>query len=400
MNTVKIGDKFEDKSYSLIHKAIENGELGIQGSRARVFQKKGYYSKDREKEIIFDLSIEVWPENAERYILLFLIECKSSNSKAVPVDDVEEFYTKITQVAGVNVKGVMISDNSFQSGGLTFAKNKGMMLIEVNDHDNHSIILHRTEKDEAKNDELDLDKLFAKFIKKTLGLKRVKGLKRLSTKDIELITHTILEKFNGGKSSINIPNFITFLKSNYDLEFDFNSELQTVNGKNIQGYFDAKDKKILIDKSISENEKFPFVFGHEVGHFFLHSMLKINQDQYNDFADPEYNFHTDKYTLKNHKNWIEWQANAFSVSLFLPRHSFMTHLIAFRKSIGISRPEHIYLDNQSINRQDFYRTVDYLSKYFSASKAMVINRMESLELITYGFKKSDIRSIIREIIIN
>ena len=52
MNTIKIGDKFEDKSYHLIKKAIENDELGISKSSAKVFKKKGYYSKDREKEII------------------------------------------------------------------------------------------------------------------------------------------------------------------------------------------------------------------------------------------------------------------------------------------------------------------------------------------------------------
>jgi len=86
MNTVKIGDSFEKKSYEVISKAVENGELGISESASRVFQKKGYYSRDREKDIIFDLSIEVWPTNAERYTLLYLIECKSSNSKKVPVD--------------------------------------------------------------------------------------------------------------------------------------------------------------------------------------------------------------------------------------------------------------------------------------------------------------------------
>ncbi len=105
MNTVKTGDKFEDKSYHLIEKAINNNELGISKSSAKVFRKKGYYSSDREREIIFDLSIEVWPEGAERYSLLFLIECKSSpKGHSVPVDDVEEFFTKFNQVAGGGVK--------------------------------------------------------------------------------------------------------------------------------------------------------------------------------------------------------------------------------------------------------------------------------------------------------
>lgn len=151
MNTKKIGDEFEDESYYLIQNAIENDELGISKSSAIVHRQKGYYSKDREKDIIFDLAIEIWPNNAERYTLLYLIECKSSPSgHNVPVDDVEEFHTKFNQVSEGAVKGVMITDNKFQSGGLTFAKNKRMMLIEVDKDDNHSIILHRTENEIKK----------------------------------------------------------------------------------------------------------------------------------------------------------------------------------------------------------------------------------------------------------
>ena len=87
MNTVKIGDKFEDKSYDLIQKAIENDELGISKTSAVVFRQKGYYSNDREKDIIFDLAIEIWPKNAKRFTLLYLIECKSSpKGHNVPVD--------------------------------------------------------------------------------------------------------------------------------------------------------------------------------------------------------------------------------------------------------------------------------------------------------------------------
>lgn len=396
MNTVKIGDKFEDKSYDLIVKAIKNGELGISESTAKVQKKVGYYSKDREKEIIFDLSIEVWPKNAERYTLLYLIECKSSPSgHNVPVDDVEEFNTKINQVAGGGVKGVMITDNKFQSGGLTFAKNKRMMLIEVDKDDNHSIILHRTDKESKKNEKENADEIFFKFIKKALGLKKVKGLKRLSAIQIENLALPILQKYNDLYSSIKIDSFIEHLKSEYDLEFDFTQDLETANGKKIEGYFDVKNKKILIDKSIIGLEKFPFVLGHELGHFFLHSKLKVNQERYEDFADSEYDFFTDRHNLVNDRNWIEWQANKFAISLFLPKALFLPHLIAYRQSIGISRPEHIYLDEQTINKQDYYKTVDYLSDYFGISKTAVKFRIEELNLITYAKPKDDFRSVVR-----
>ncbi|MCK0125232.1 hypothetical protein MWU76_12565 [Gelidibacter sp. F2691] len=173
MNTVKIGDKFEDKSYDLIVKAIQNGELGISASTAKVQRKVGYYSKDREKEIIFDLSIEVWPKNADRYTLLYLIECKSSPSgNNVPVDDVEEFSTKINQVAGGGVKGVMITDNKFQSGGLTFAKNKHKDHTTVG---NDAIIQLKSDEDEF--DLVNLPYNHQKECIEQIGLKTVDELK-------------------------------------------------------------------------------------------------------------------------------------------------------------------------------------------------------------------------------
>jgi Zn-dependent peptidase ImmA (M78 family) len=395
MNTVKIGDKFEDKSYHLIVKAIENDELGISKSSAKVFRKKGYFSARREKEIIFDLSIEIWPKNARRYSLLFLIECKSSNSKKVPVDDVEEFWGKIDQVAGKNVKGVMISDNCFQGGGLTFAKNTGMMLIEVDNEDNHSIILHRTEKEETESNEKSIDDIFFSFVNKTLGLKKVQGLKKLSVNDIENLATPILDKYNKLHSAIEIDSFIEFLKTEYELSFDFTKSLETVNGKQIAGYFDIENKAILIDASIGRSEKSPFVLGHELGHFFLHSELKINQERYNEFEDSHYDFFSDKHILVNDRNWIEWQANKFAIALFLPKVLFIPHLIAFRTSIGISRPYHIHLDSQSINQQDFYKTVEYLSNYFGISKTTVKFRIEEFELITYEKPKEEFRDVIR-----
>ena len=396
MNTVKVGDKFEDKSYRLIEKAIENDELGISKSSAKVFKQKGYYSSKREKEITFDLSIEIWPKDAKRYSFLFLIECKSSNSKKVPVDDVEEFWAKVDQVAGKNVKGVMISDNSFQKGGLTFAKNTGMMLIEVDKEDNHKIILHRTDKEKDKKDKKNsIEEIFLKFIQKTLGLKKVKGLKKLSANQIENLATPILDKYNKLHSAIEIDSFIEHLKKEYKLTFDFSKNLETVNGKQIVGFYDVEKKQILIDNSIVGTEKFPFVFGHELGHFFLHSKLKMNQERYNDFEDSHYDFFADRHLLTNDKNWIEWQANKFAVALFLPKLLFLLHLIAYRTSIGISRPYHIYLDEQKINQQDYYKTVDYLSDYFGISKTSVKYRIEELELITYAKPKDDLRNVIR-----
>lgn len=400
MNTVKIGNDFELKSYDVISKAIENGELGITSSSAKVFKKKGYYSKDREKDIIFDLSIEIWPNKAERFTLLYLIECKSSNSKNVPVDDVEEFYSKIIQVAGVNVKGVMITNNSFQEGGITFARNKGMMLIEVNEDGDHEIKLYKTDKILETNDpHFNIDEVFEAFIKKILGLREISGLKRLSSQDIEICAYNILSECNQQNTPISINDFLDVVKNKYGIKIEINSNIDSVKGKVVLGYYSKSKNKIYINPVVANTSRYAFIIGHELGHYFLHQDLKMNQDKYNDFRDSEYDFFVDKFMLINEKNWMEWQANRFSISLFLPKDLFLNHLYAFRKSIGINKYMHIYLDDQWINKDDYRKTVDYLSLTFGISKVAIKYRIEELNIITHAESVQKMSTIIRKIFI-
>ena len=56
MNPTQKGDILENKSLALIWNAIEEKRIGVIADYVKVFQKKGYYSKDRESNIIFDLS--------------------------------------------------------------------------------------------------------------------------------------------------------------------------------------------------------------------------------------------------------------------------------------------------------------------------------------------------------
>ncbi len=384
MNTVKIGDKFENLCFRLIEQAVKKGQLGIDGSKAKFFRKKAYYSRDRGGNIIFDLAIEIWPPDAKRYTLLFLIECKSSNSKKVPVDDVEEFYTKVTQVSGLNAKAIMISDNSFQSGGVTFATNKGMMLIEAKQYDDYKIILHKTKSqpdiEKAVN---PIDETVSQFLLKTLTPSKILGLERLSSKDIEARATKFRYDLGLDLSVIKSSNLISLIEKKYNLRFDLNSSLESVNGKKILGYFNMKERLIYIDCSMVDTLKFNFILGHELGHFVLHENLKFNQSGYNSMNDSEYDFFLDKHVFLNDKNWLEWQANKFSSAFFLNEKSFKTLFLNYRKSEGIRRPEHVYLDNQPANVNDFQKTLAFLSSNFEMSIATIKYRLEEMNLITY-----------------
>lgn len=397
MNTYKVGTSFEEKCYSLIESGIESGELGIPNVNFKVRTKPKYYSPKREKDIEFDLSVEIWPPKAKRYSLLFIIECKSSpKGYSVPVDDVEEFSKKVDQVASKNVKAIMITDTRFASGGLTFAKNDGFMLIALNKDGTHKIILHRKERAKGSSKINDYSDHLLDFIKTKIGFNKVDGLLKLSADDIEEKVEKIQGKLGVLSKPIEIEPLLLKLKEVYGLKILLDREITSVNGEKLLGYFDVSNDTIFINKGIVDTNRFLFTLGHELGHYFLHNQLKMNQEVYDDFEDSNYDWFLGKHELKNDKNWIEWQANKFSSAFILPKSLFTGHVFLFRKLIGIRRHNQIYLDNQPVNQDDFYKTVNYLVNTFGVSKTSIIYRLEGLNLIKYGEGgKSDFKSLVR-----
>lgn len=91
-----------------------------------------YAKGDREDFIVFDISVEVFLPGFEPPSLLVLIECKNYSGK-VPVGDIEEFGSKINQVAGFNAKGIFASASAFQSGTFNIARNRGFGVLRYFD---------------------------------------------------------------------------------------------------------------------------------------------------------------------------------------------------------------------------------------------------------------------------
>jgi hypothetical protein len=88
------------------------------------------YSKARESDITFDVVVKSYsafdPRNP---MLVWIWECKNYTSE-VPVDDVEEFHSKMVQVGAH--KGTMVTRVGFQTGALNFAKSHGIGLMTLN----------------------------------------------------------------------------------------------------------------------------------------------------------------------------------------------------------------------------------------------------------------------------
>ncbi|MGR4068632.1 restriction endonuclease [Billgrantia sp. C5P2] len=147
MNTVAKGDRFEDKVFANIKGLVSSGYLGLNPSCCRLFQNKGYYSKDRDSSIVVDISIEIWMPGANTWSMLWVCECKDY-SKPVPVDDVEEFKAKLNQMAGVNVKGLFATSSAYQRGALNYSRSNGIGLLRLlPDEQIDMVLYHMTPED-------------------------------------------------------------------------------------------------------------------------------------------------------------------------------------------------------------------------------------------------------------
>jgi hypothetical protein len=112
---------FEAEVADFMEKSIPEGKWGVCPNLARVLRKPKYYSKERGKDIEFDVSVEVRPiERPEEIVFLWLIECKKYDTRKVKVDEVEELRSKMYQVGAH--KGMIFTKVGFEAGTIAYAK--------------------------------------------------------------------------------------------------------------------------------------------------------------------------------------------------------------------------------------------------------------------------------------
>jgi restriction system protein len=87
-----------------------------------VHHKRVYTGRVSHREIEVDVSFNYDVAGAD---LLFLVECKCYGH-AVPVNDVEEFHSKIDDIGAH--KGIMVTTRGFQDGAIRTARGRGIAL--------------------------------------------------------------------------------------------------------------------------------------------------------------------------------------------------------------------------------------------------------------------------------
>lgn len=154
---------------------------------------------------------------------------------------------------------------------------------------------------------------------------------------------------------------------------------------NCADYISAKAHTVIIDKTLLEENqehRYRFTMGHEAGHEYLHKEYFIydpNQLTLFDFMDElptpmiqcrvdTKKLETKQQTAWNDRDWMEWQANALSSSILMPK-SMVEMVVADVKSRTPSK------------NLMAYAVVEEVSSVFNVSFEAATYRLKQLGLI-------------------
>lgn len=400
MNTTETGNNFEDRVFSLINELLEKDEFTVPGKRSRIYQKQGYYSESRKGNIITDISIETFLQNAEQYSLLHIIECKYLN-KNVAIDDIEEFSSKLSQIGEHNSKGIIASNKGFAKSTINFAKSKKIGLIRIMPSNEYDWINYRKQYGvidfENDNTEPFLAKIgnkvcnnIADFLMELNVIDfytqkdKFLNVKYLSLESIKSIADRLLQYDIKTGVALDTEKLIKFLSSKYSIEFK-REKIHPIIGK-----IEFDPLKIVIDTALEEN-RYRFTLCHEIGHLVLHKNLFTNKA---DKEDYDYTLSLDNNITDSNTRRIEIQANIFASYLLLPTETFQMEVMKFFILNNISK-NYIYLDKQPVNRLLADNLISELSEKFKASRESI-----RFKLIDTKFLQDTVRISYRQLLGN
>ena len=114
------GKALELQVKEMLEAELVQGRLGILPSAAKVYHRKSYYSSERKSTIEIDVSLELFRPDADESYFVWAWECKDYQN-SVPVDDIEEFHSKLEQIGLHKTKGTVACRHGFQRSAISFA---------------------------------------------------------------------------------------------------------------------------------------------------------------------------------------------------------------------------------------------------------------------------------------
>jgi len=434
-SSVSRGTELELRVFSLLQGQIQANRFFAKPECCRIFHRKPYYSRDRRSEIIFDLAIEISIPGIRIPSMICLIECKDYEH-AVPVNDVEEFFAKVQQVAAANSKAILVSTNAFQRGAIEFARAKGIGLLRVFPSAEFKWILHRSASS------LPMPRSLSQDADVWLGLteEHYKSVRFdcfctvrefftyslpdfLSEVIVEALDPISLEAITAERRDIEAVPFLspdeieercramhlTIRYSGGVVPLDCVCELQQRNAgftikigaapsreeydRGILGRISFNPPSIVIFRDRNDTRRQRFTLAHELGHLVLGHGAYLEGESVDardiedadpagcDVQGPE----RGEWLADDDIRRLEWQANCFAACLLLPREQFLAS--AFEHALHLNLRDRgyglIYLDNQPVNTRNYRLLTDALMQAYDVSRTAVTIRLKGLGLLKY-----------------
>ncbi len=415
MNSTEKGDKLEDQFYEYLIEQKRRGELVYSlypSENCQIFKKKGYYCKEREADVQFDVVIEIYQQGRNDPFSYIVFECKNYEG-GIPEKCVTDFSDKLGRVFRHAAKGVLVVSSRLQSGADKIARSRSIGIVKYNeaglevvaDRRGHYCLENRFVKSQIFRNDRPIKSLkFSAFhdgkffgtinhFLRSLepGLSGDGGyatesvrvsVPYLPVEQIEKSAQELLEQAGYRSGPVDLKKICSMLS----ISLQFSEELiEDEDGAPILGSANF-DRKLIRINSHADSNRERFTLGHEIGHFclshdrYLRSETIVERDL---FVDRE---NKDVFNYER----LEFQANSFSSNIILPSHVFLAEIAVARTKLDIRDRGHgyIFVDDQPCNFQPFEELLVNISQYFEVSKQAIEIKLKQMGLLTDQRRRS------------
>ncbi|TNE74268.1 ImmA/IrrE family metallo-endopeptidase, partial [bacterium] len=342
----------------------------------------------RKKNINFDYSIEIYPDESREYSLVYIFEFKGYTRKSVSINEIETFCNQIDQLNKKNIKGVVISKTKLSNTGVDMLKELGIMYIVV-DGDDYDVKLYNKYSNLKKNSHVEIS-IFEK-IAKELKTKGYENVEHLSSEIIEQLAIDKLIQIFNKKRIVDLDVFVNYLFKNESIRVVYSNDFK----EDEKGYLNKKKKTIVVNEKYKGKKIESFILAHEYGHYLLHGNVKRYGAEIM-FTNPKYfdfNFKKMQYMIQTDEGWIEWQANKFAANFLVNKDLFISEFKQLMLKI-LGRVEKLFIDQQTVNINTYRQFLKILSDKFNVSNKVIQIRLEECGLVEYDVNKDDFTKLL------
>ena len=424
LSSTQKGDALEKSIHAFLSAELAAGRFFAKAECCKVRRRPKYFSRDRGSEITFDVSIEMYMPGASEYSALILVECKNY-SDSVPVDDAEEFFAKIQQVAAANAKGVIASTGAFQTGTREYARAKGIGLLRYFDRRNCKWELMRSpatgggvDRSEdtvevaaglsnAEHESEVFDFYLQSPTRETHSLwgffedllqdcfspahlrrvlnpkaKSVDLVPFLEKEELEGVAAATLEQleYSSGEVALSEICDAEHRRTGLTVHLGVQPSAELLE-RRVLGRITFEPSRIEVFTQDSPNQgRARFTLAHELAHHLLGHGKHMSREfcQQSDFS-----LERSATSKGTNVARMEFQANYLAASLLLPKQNVVADFRTLVRDLDLPNRGFgsLYVDNQACNLQSFDVVVGHLTRKYGVSHTAATIRLQSLGLL-------------------